>query len=307
MNIHPILDRIYADRVIYCVQPWCARASKLTRAQLFIGLNGQPRMPACCDCAAALQSAEPQPIELWYIDDDLRAQWWAAIDGAIGGGTPPQTEPPAPAAVPDPEPAGRKRIPWGAWIAGACALASLILGIVMVSIASAEWSNYVNGSQSGSPPDVGALKGWGIFFIVAPLVPVGLALILLILIGPIALANEHINKQMRKAWEAGQRQGMPVNDLITAGALTGAALLWHHRIREHQAHVAASAMGQAPLNDVHAGMKHTQGILQQQAAQRQAQWDARQQFQPDPIQAPFSGTPVSDIYGNVRYRKRPWP
>ena len=177
----------------------------------------------------------------------------------------------------------------------------------MVSIASAEWSNYVNGSQSGSPPDVGALKGWGIFFIVAPLVPVGLALILLILIGPIALANEHTNKQMRQAWEAGQRQGMPVNDLITAGALTGAALLWHHRIREHQAHVAASAMGQAPLNDVHAGMKHAQGILQQQAAQRQAQWDARRQFQPDPMQAPDTGTPVSDIHGNVTHRKKPWP
>jgi hypothetical protein len=30
-------------------------------------------------------------------------------------------------------------------------------------------------------------------------------------------------------------------------------------------------------------------------------------FQPDPTQAPFTGTPVSDIYGNVTYRKKPWP
>jgi hypothetical protein len=89
MSIHPILDRMYADRVIYCVQPWCARACKLTPARLFIGLNGKPQMPACCDCASAWQAQSPQPVELWYIDDDLKALWWEGIDGALGSGPPP--------------------------------------------------------------------------------------------------------------------------------------------------------------------------------------------------------------------------
>ena len=51
MDIKPVLDRMYADREIYCIQPWCVHGVRLTRAQLFIGMNEQPRVPACCDCA----------------------------------------------------------------------------------------------------------------------------------------------------------------------------------------------------------------------------------------------------------------
>ena len=36
---------------------------------------------------------------------------------------------------------------------------------------------------------------------------------------------------------------------------------------------------------------------------QQARWDAQHQFQPDPTQPPFTGTPVSDIHGKVTYRQ----
>jgi len=285
MNIHPILDRMYADRVICCIQPWCARASKLTRAQLFIGLNGQPQMPTCCDCATALQSAGPQPIELWYIDDDLRAQWWAAIDGAIGGGTPPPMAPPEPpgppAAAPKPGPA-RKPASGLSWmITGICALASLILGIVIVA--------------ADHNPD--SLHAWGNVLIVVPLVPAGLALLLLVLIGPIALACDYDNKQQRQAREQGRH-----SPHLSAGD----AALW--------------AAGVAAMYDMHRRHQRAREDLQAQRAAYRAEQDRRQaQATQEAIldqlrrqnapAAPFysRGTPVSDIYGNVTYRKQPWP
>jgi hypothetical protein len=95
-----VLNRMYADRRIYCIQPWCVQGGKLTPAQLFIGLDGEPRVPACRDCARRWQLQEPQPVELWYLGEDLRRHWWASIDGAIGSGPPPVTPPRSPAAVP---------------------------------------------------------------------------------------------------------------------------------------------------------------------------------------------------------------
>jgi hypothetical protein len=195
MNIQPVLDRMYADHVIYCIQPWCVRGGQLTRAQLFIGLNEQPMVPSCCACAGAYQSRTTEPLELWYIDDDLRLRWWEAIDGAISGGQAPPPPPPAPAAVPDPIPAGRPRSIRGWVIAGICALASIIVGMAMLAHASAIHDSGVH--------------GWGLFFLDTPFVIAGLGVIGYLFIRMIVAVSAHDHRQAQqsatgyRAWKAG--------------------------------------------------------------------------------------------------------
>jgi hypothetical protein len=85
----------------------------------------------------------------------------------------------------------------------------------------------------------------------------------------------------------GFQRGIPVGQLATTAALVGAEVLWHHQIHQHQARVRDSARGVAPLNNVHAGMKHATAILQQKAAaqqqQAQQQRDATQQAMLDQL------------------------
>jgi hypothetical protein len=75
----------------------------------------------------------------------------------------------------------------------------------------------------------------------------------------------------------------------------------HQHYKESQARLRDSALGVAPLNNVHGGMKHATAIL----AQRQ---QAQRQQQPAPT-LPFggAGTPHSEIYGNVTYGRRHRP
>ena len=184
----------------------------------------------------------------------------------------------------------------------------LALGITMTSIANAIFSNYVNGSQDGAPPDVGALKGFGIFFIVVS------SLVLLVMtIGwmvseatSLPAGQFRVPRQPRTVSQPTMSQsyqhGIPESQLATTAAVVGGEILLHHQIRKHQARVRDSALGIAPLNNVHAGMKHATAIL----AQQKQQYQQQQQCQPDSLQPPFTSTPMSDIYGNATYRPRPW-
>jgi hypothetical protein len=291
MNIKPVMDRMYADREIYCIQPWCVRGGLLTPARLFIGMNERPRVPTCCTCASNWQSLSPQPVELWYLDDDLRTSWWEAIDGAINCGPPPAASA-KPAAAPEPAPARKKA--W--WILGLSA-ASIIFGIALII-----WGNHRAAEtwQSSTPWVI-----WGIFFILLPF----LAGAFWVVIQVIKMGVE--DAQRYRAWKAGlspeDRRAVEIAE--TAAIWAGAAV--HHKMHEHhkatQARLRDSAQGIAPLNGAHAGAMRTTALLGQLRQQRQAQWDAQRQFQPDPMRAPFTGTPVSDIHGNVTYRKKPLP
>jgi hypothetical protein len=143
-----------------------------------------------------------------------------------------------------------------------------------------------------------SLHAWGVFFIVVPLVPAGLALLLLVLIGPIALACDYDNKQQRKAWEEGR---------YSPHLSAGDAALW--------------APGGAAMYDMHRRHQRAREDLQAKRAAYRAEQDRRQaqatqqaildQLQQQNAPAPparRSLTPQSDIYGNVTYRDRsPWP
>jgi hypothetical protein len=53
--------------------------------------------------------------------------------------------------------------------------------------------------------------------------------------------------------------------LAVRPAVVGGGILLHHQFRKHQATLRDSALGLAPLNNVHAGMKRATSILQQQS------------------------------------------
>jgi hypothetical protein len=78
-----------------------------------------------------------------------------------------------------------------------------------------------------------------------------------------------------------------VGQLATTAALVGVEVLWHHQIREHQARVRESALGIAPLNDVHAGMKHATGILASMSQQ-----PPQPQVSLAPLKPPTAGSPA---------------
>ena len=288
MDIKPVLDRMYADREIYCIQPWCVQGGRLTRAQLLIGMDEQPRVPACCDCARNWQSRNSQPVELWYIDDDLREGWWAAIDGAIG--SPPSQPPPPPAAAPAPEPARQPASTGAWWAVGTLALVSFILGGFLI---------WYGGQVSNSGGQGHGPEAWGYFFVFLPFLAAIIAAVGCVIAGTAKMVVEDERKY--KVWKAGlspeDQSKVWWAETATMWAAWGAV---HHHMHERQSRAAASAMGQAPFNNVHAGMKRTTEYLNNR-------WRESQQQQPDPLRPPFTGTPVSDIYGNVTYRKKPWP
>jgi hypothetical protein len=223
---------------------------------------------------------------LWYIDDDLRERWWAAIDGAIG--SPPSQPQPPPAAATAPEPA-RKPVSTGAWWAiGTLTLVSFILGGFLI---------WYGGLISNSGGQGHGPEAWGYLFVFLPFLAAIITVICWAAAGTTKMVVE--DAQRYKSWKAGLSPEDPskVWWAETAAMWAGAAAV-HHQMHERRARTAASAMGQAPLNNVHAGMKHATAIL----AQRQ-----QRQYQPDSLQPPFTSTPVSDIHGNVTYRKNPWP
>jgi hypothetical protein len=154
-DIGPLMERSYADHVIYCIQPWCAQGGRLTRAQLFIGQDGKPKVPACCQCASNWQSRNSQPVEIWYIDEDLRERWWAAIDDAIAAQPPQPPAPPAPAAAPEPQPA-RKPVNGlaVAWLIAAAAAVFLLIGICMI-VGGNDANNAANAANSAVSASTG--------------------------------------------------------------------------------------------------------------------------------------------------------
>jgi hypothetical protein len=333
-----IWQAMFDDHDLYCHQPWCVASEQLTPATSFLDLDGEPKGWACSTCTSAWQAANHRQIKVTPITDRMRAQWWATLSQRVvdglnpqdqalladliaahrGGSALPPHEPPARESAPPqpdldpPRPLSlRAKILW--WAIPAAVLA---LGITMVNLASMLTNQDI---AAMTPPHWAALKGWGIAFIViSSLVLAGVAIATLISYSAVPSGgHDRASQQPRRVtdtasyWAAQAapmtRQSVPVNDLVTAAALVGGEIFWHRQIRERQARVRDSALGVAPLNNAHAGMMRTTAMLGQLAAQRQAQWDARRQFQPDPMQAPFTGTPVSDIHGNVRYRKKPWP
>ena len=57
--------------------------------------------------------------------------------------------------------------------------------------------------------------------------------------------RENLTPEQRLAW-----------DLSVAAGMTAAHVAWSHHNQRVSAHLTASVMGDAPYNDVHAGMKH---------------------------------------------------
>jgi hypothetical protein len=271
-----VLRFIWENQAIRCRMRWCEENGWYTPASQRLNIIGGFWYPACKDCIAkcdpskvevAPMSEEDTAWELRMVDEYARSKRWKRAGSTL---------PPA---------AGNQQTSSGpAWaMAGIGSLLCFIIGGVTCASGNA-----------------GGLAFIAIPFIIGFIAIIGLA------VSGAVKETQQARTSIASAAQ-GYRQGIPVSQLAVPAALVGAEVLWHEQIKRHQRKLADSALGVAPLNQVHAGMKHAQRILQQQAAQRQAQWDARRQFQPDPIQAPFTGTPVSDIYGNVGYRKRPWP
>ncbi|MGH3403810.1 MAG: hypothetical protein ACRDRJ_15125 [Streptosporangiaceae bacterium] len=106
---------------------------------------------------------------------------------------------------------------------------------------------------------------WGTVFILLPLI-IGAVRVLVTLMR--AAAGEH---QRYRAWKASltpeQRAAVELAEAAVAGA--AAVAMWEHH-RRADARLSASAMGQTPINDVHAGIMAATARLKagRQAAQQ---------------------------------------
>jgi hypothetical protein len=292
-----VCQRIARNQVIYCYGRPCLLSGQFTTpANVLIRVSwadfsGQPWTSLCNTCLGSHQADGWRPEEIRPADDnDAKSSILQMANRAV--------------------PAPRKPVSRRARIIGLSTLGGLTLGTVMVTIAGKAISDFDLASQTwehnppAHPSYADALQRWGIFFIVVA-----------ILTGVIWLCVEVARQNPAKPKPAqaapsyrgvpaaqGYQQGIPVGQLAATAAVVGGEILWHRQIREHQARVRDSALGDAPLNNVHAGIKHATAILVQQKQQYQQQ----QQCQPDSLQPPFTSTSVSDIYGNATYRPRPW-
>ena len=141
-------------------------------------------------------------------------------------------------------------------------------------------------------------EAWGYFFVFLPFLAAIIAAVGFAVTGTAKMVVEDERKY--QVWKAGLS---PEDQSKVWWAETAAMFAaWgavHHHMRERQSRAAASAMGQAPFNKVHAGMKRATNLLrerQQQAWAQQAQ--QQQQAPPNPFFSPRPRTPRSDIFGN---------
>ena len=240
-----VLRRIWIDQAIYCRLHWCEVQGRLTSASQRVNAIGGLWYPACADCIGKLDpsqveiapmSGENTAWELEMADKYAKSKGWSKAPGNVAPGF---------------------------WVVVGILLAMLIAGIALIG-----HGNALN--QAGS--DGAAFVVWGVFFVL----PSGVILVVLGLIGLLAAGMKIDKAEKRRAQECRQaapaqhaapysQQGIPAGQLATTAALVGTEVLWHHQIREHQARVRDSALGIAPLNNVHAGMKHATAILQQQS------------------------------------------
>jgi hypothetical protein len=240
-------------RVIYCDQPPCEQSGRHRMAETCISFDGEHWSASCSECAREQQAPQTRPL-----DDQARELYWKAAEARSRE----QAAEHGPAAQPGPrEPVSRRaRI-----VTASCALVVLVLGIMLANHGGSLDADNPTGAL-GTPAGVG-WTGGGIFFI-----------LLAALIGLAWLGVEISRQNPRKprpaqAMPSSQsmavsqeyQQGIPVGQIAASAAVVGAEVLWHHKIREHQARVRDSALGIAPLNNVHAGMKHATSILQQQS------------------------------------------
>jgi hypothetical protein len=280
-----VCRRMYHDQAVYC-RGWCRLNEQPALAGTCLSNNGgKTWIPVCSACAHRWQNAESQ-AETRPVNDDYKNKLLAIFD-EIYANEPAVATMPAVTTASKPVSLGARMV------TGSSMLLSFIIGGML----AAEGQS-LDAANPAGPLSTPAGAGWtdgGISFI-----------LLAVLIGLAWLSIEISRQSPRKPRPAqtvpssqkagvsqGYQQGIPVGQLATTAALVGAEVLWHHQIREHQARVRDSALGVAPLNNVHAGIKHATAIL----AQRQ---QAQRQQQPAPT-LPFggAGTPHSDIYGNV--------
>lgn len=118
---------------------------------------------------------------------------------------------------------------------------------VGVGIFLAAWGNHLAAQDYNY--SVAPWGFWGTFFIAAPL----LALAIRVIAGILkAIAVEHgVYREWKASLPAEQRAAV---ELTEAAVLTAAAIAAHEHHKRTDAWLTASAMGQAPLNRVHAGI-----------------------------------------------------
>ena len=268
-----VLRHIWLDQAIYCRVHWCETQGRLTSADQRLNAIGGLWYPACADCIARYDPAQVEVAPMseantaWELEmagEYFASKHWSA---------------------PGPLVSRRAKILWWAIPAGV-----LTLGITMTAIASNAISRYNWAMQSWEhnlpsyPSYATVLKGFGIFFIVvSALALAGVLTAYLISEATSVPAGQF--RVPRQPWAASQltapvaqgyQLGIPVGQLATTAALVGAEVIWRQKIRASQARARDSALGIAPLNNVHAGMMRTTAMLQQRAAD-QRQQQAQQQ------------------------------
>jgi hypothetical protein len=256
-----ILHRSHEDHVIYCREWWCIVDKRLTPAEVITNDGGSHWKPACASCASQRQADINGPrIQVAALDEGRKAQYWAMLDAAKPA-APAQgnqlrewtAEEKAQAAAGGQPPAGSHG---AGWVIGLSLLGSFILGVIL---AIAGWRQTL-ADDTATPPEL----MWGAFFIALPFLVGFIALLVSIAKG---IAEE--SRQTRQQYSQGgvsYQQGGSVRwyqnpDVVNAALVGGAAVAAHEAQKARQRRVVDSALGIAPLNNVHAGMKRTTYML----------------------------------------------